>query len=107
MLLVPLGKKPPLADANCRRTVDDVMDLIHGAGKADCIGRMAATMALGDVRLAGSTSIVSTEPAVEGAALSPTVSVARSASTRFAAARYGYADAEPAAIARPVSEVRT
>ena len=39
MLLMPLGKKPPLFDADRWRTVDDVKNLVHGACEADGIGR--------------------------------------------------------------------
>ena len=75
--------------------------------KPTALAALAATIELGVVRLVGNVSSVSTEPDVDGAALSPTVSVARRSSTRLAAPRYGYAAAEPAAMARPVSEVRT
>jgi hypothetical protein len=107
MLFVPFGKNPPFATP----TVADPYTMwwtwfTVRENPTACVGS-AATIALGELTLPGNTSSVSTEPSVDGAAELPTVSVARSASTLFAAARYGYAEAEPAAIARPVSDVRT
>ena len=107
MLFVPLGKNPPSRDPNRRRPINNVMNLVHCARESDRrirIGRHNRARHR-DIRWQRQSRLH--RSADEGAALFPTVNIARNASTLFAAARYGYAAADPAAIARPVSEVRT
>ena len=103
----PFGKNPPFATPTVAEPYTMWCTCVNVRENPIAFVGSHATIALGVLVLVGSTSNVSTDPLVEGAAVSAVVRLARKSSTRFAAARYGYALEEPAAIARAVNAVRT